>query len=54
VEHDYDNQVDDHQTFFKNDSEPLNDHDDATIVGDQMLEMVNDVNRCLNQNINGR
>jgi len=52
VEHDYDNQVDEHETLFKNDSEPLNDDDDATIVGDQMLEMVNDVNQCLNQNIN--
>ena len=38
--------------MFSNDSEPLIDDDDATIFGDQMLEMVNDVNRCLNQNIN--
>lgn len=45
MEHDYDNQFDTHETLFKNDSEPLNDDDDATIVGDQMFEMVNDVNQ---------
>lgn len=54
MEHDYDNQGDEHETLFRNDSEPLidDDDDDATIVGDQMLEIVNDANRCLNQNIN--
>ena len=45
MEHDYDNQGDKHEKLFRNDSEPLIDDDDATIVGDQMLEIVNDGDR---------